>query len=152
MGQRPKVETAVYLRLKYSCSKLNYNLVYTHTMNIWDSKSVTYFFISTCHLLSLVKTYYLKTFFNLAVAKQNFEIRVIDEFVLLGNSAIMRCLLPSFVADFVQVSSWLIIDTDESSEISLSQENFGKELNMLIFIKSPSLLPTSFIILSFKIS
>jgi hypothetical protein len=60
------------------------------------------------------------------VAKQSFEIRVIDEFILLGNSAIMRCLVPSFVSDFVQVSSWLIIDGEESSEIRGGHENFGK--------------------------
>lgn len=60
------------------------------------------------------------------VAKQNFEIRVIDEFVLLGNSGIMRCSLPSFVTDFIQVNSWLIIDNDESTEINVSQDNFGK--------------------------
>lgn len=58
---------------------------------------------------------------------QNFEIRVIDEFVLLGNSGIMRCSLPSFVADFIQVNSWLIIDNDESTEINVSQDNFGKQ-------------------------
>lgn len=71
------------------------------------------------------------------MANQNFEIRVIDEFVLLGNSAIMRCLLPSFVADFVQVSSWLIIDADESSEINLSQENFGKKYHQQLICYVP---------------
>lgn len=55
----------------------------------------------------------------------------------------MRCLLPSFVADFVQVSSWLIIDSDESSEISLSQENFGNGFNELLLVKSPTVLPSN---------
>lgn len=65
--------------------------------------------------------------FQTTVAMQNFEIRVIDEFVLLGNSGIMRCSLPSFVADFIQVNSWLIIDDEESTEINVSQDNFGKQ-------------------------
>lgn len=29
-----------------------------------------------------------------------------DEFVLRGNTAILKCLVPSFVADFVHVVSW----------------------------------------------
>lgn len=68
---------------------------------------------------------------DFSVANQNFEIRVIDEFILLGNSAIMRCLVPSFVADFVQVSSWLVIDNDESTEISMAHEHSGKKLRQL---------------------
>lgn len=68
--------------------------------------------------------------FYFLVVQQSFEIRVIDEFILLGNSAIMKCLLPSFVTDFVQVVSWLILDDDESTEISISQENLGKMRNI----------------------
>lgn len=47
-----------------------------------------------------------------AVVHQNYEPRVIDEDVLRGNSAIVKCLIPSFVADYVQVVEWL---TDEES-------------------------------------
>lgn len=32
--------------------------------------------------------------------------RVIDEHILRGNSATLKCLIPSFVADFVEVISW----------------------------------------------
>lgn len=72
----------------------------------------------------------------LTVVQQTFEIRVIDEFILLGNSAIMKCLLPSFVADFIHVISWLVIDTDEFSEISYSNSNFGKEIFKAAPLKS----------------
>lgn len=71
---------------------------------------------------------------------QSFQIRVIDEFILLGNSAIMRCLLPSFVADFVQVSSWLIIDDDESTEINVSQANYGNKVELSGVIRTPLLI------------
>lgn len=74
----------------------------------------------------------MHTYLIILVAKQNFEIRVIDEFILLGNSAIMKCLLPSFVSDFVQIISWLIIDVDESTEINLLHGNFGKSLKLIL--------------------
>lgn len=32
---------------------------------------------------------------------------MIDEYVLRGNSATLKCLVPSFVADFVQVTEWM---------------------------------------------
>ena len=37
---------------------------------------------------------------------QNYLSQVWDESVLVGNSAILRCQIPSFVADFVSVQSW----------------------------------------------
>lgn len=64
--------------------------------------------------------------------QQNFEIRVIDEFILLGNSVVVKCLLPSFVADFIQVISWLVIDNEESTEISSASKNIGKSHEQLI--------------------
>nr|ATU82862.1 secreted Ig-domain-containing protein [Pristhesancus plagipennis] len=45
-----------------------------------------------------------------AVVDQVYEARVIDEFVLKGNAAILKCLIPSFVADFVQVIEWINSD------------------------------------------
>lgn len=39
--------------------------------------------------------------------KQNFEAEADNEYVILGNSAIMKCEIPSFVADFVQVEMWM---------------------------------------------
>lgn len=32
---------------------------------------------------------------------------VMDEHVLRGNTAILKCHIPSFVADYVSVASWL---------------------------------------------
>ena len=42
-----------------------------------------------------------------------------------GNSAIIKCLIPSFVADFVHVTAWL----NEDDEEILPQKNYdgGKE-------------------------
>ncbi|KAK0156909.1 hypothetical protein PV327_011536, partial [Microctonus hyperodae] len=58
--------------------------------------------------------------------QQFYESRVIDEFVLRGNTAILKCLLPSFVGDFVDVVEWLADDgtsylADDQSEKVVSQ-------------------------------
>lgn len=36
-----------------------------------------------------------------------------DEHVLKGNSAIMKCHIPSFVSDFVFVDAWIDDETNE---------------------------------------
>lgn len=52
---------------------------------------------------------------------QTYEARVNDEFVLRGNTAILKCIVPSFVADFVNVVAWLMdnetVTADENSVI-----------------------------------
>lgn len=37
---------------------------------------------------------------------QSFEVEADNEYVIRGNSAVMRCEIPSYVADFVQVDGW----------------------------------------------
>lgn len=44
------------------------------------------------------------------MVQQFYETRVIDEFVLRGNTATLKCLVPSFVADFVDVIEWVAED------------------------------------------
>lgn len=52
----------------------------------------------------LLNVFYLIEFF--LVVQQFYEARVIDEFLIRGNTAILKCLVPSFVADFVDVIEW----------------------------------------------
>ncbi|XP_065368707.1 uncharacterized protein LOC135961139 [Calliphora vicina] len=54
------------------------------------------------------------------VVHQFYQTRVIDEFVLRGNSATLKCLVPSFVADFIMIESWV---DEEGQEIFRSQTN-----------------------------
>ncbi|XP_032672547.1 Down syndrome cell adhesion molecule-like protein Dscam2 isoform X1 [Odontomachus brunneus] len=62
-----------------------------------------------------------------AVVQQFYETRVIDEFVLRGNAATLKCLVPSFVADFVDVIEWQ--DEDGSMySANNQQEKDGKYL------------------------
>lgn len=49
-------------------------------------------------------------FYYFSVVQQFYESRVIDEFVLRGNTALLKCLVPSFVGDFVDVIEWLADD------------------------------------------
>lgn len=46
------------------------------------------------------------------VVAQYYEADVNKEHVIRGNSAVMKCLIPSFVADFVEVVSWHTDDND----------------------------------------
>lgn len=57
-----------------------------------------------------------------AVVQQFYQTRVIDEFVLRGNAAILKCNLPSFVADFVYVEAWI---ADDGTEILPNNNDFG---------------------------
>nr|XP_045611137.1 Down syndrome cell adhesion molecule-like protein Dscam2 isoform X3 [Procambarus clarkii] len=41
-----------------------------------------------------------------AVVHQFYQTEVNNEHVILGNSALLKCVIPSFVADFVSVASW----------------------------------------------
>ena len=46
------------------------------------------------------------TFAWFSVVSLDYRAETENEFVIRGNAAALRCKLPSFVADFVQVSSW----------------------------------------------
>ena len=52
-------------------------------------------------LLLLVCTIYF------LVIVSHFETRIGDEFVILGNDALMKCQAPSFVSDFLSVTGWV---------------------------------------------
>ena len=56
---------------------------------------------------------------------QAYNIRSHPEDVILGNDAIMRCSIPSFVSDFVSVVDW-----EDSEGVVLFPDNYkllGKE-------------------------
>lgn len=41
---------------------------------------------------------------------QKYEAEILTEYVIKGNVGILKCNIPSFVADFVQVESWISDD------------------------------------------
>lgn len=48
-----------------------------------------------------------------------------SEYVIKGNAAVLKCNIPSFVADFVRVDGWIASD---GTEYAASSE-FGKTCN-----------------------
>lgn len=57
----------------------------------------------------------------LSVVQQVYQIRVNDEFILNGNAAIMKCLVPSFLQDFITIDSWEIDD----EVVTVDMESIG---------------------------
>lgn len=55
------------------------------------------------------------------VVNQYYEAEVVSEYVIRGNTAVLKCNIPSFVADFVKVEAWV---GSEGSEFIPSQD-FG---------------------------
>lgn len=43
------------------------------------------------------------------------------EYVIKGNSAVLKCSIPSFVADFVYVEAWI----DEEGTELVPNDNYG---------------------------
>ncbi|XP_047472702.1 Down syndrome cell adhesion molecule-like protein Dscam2 isoform X2 [Penaeus chinensis] len=60
-----------------------------------------------------------------AVVPQLYSAEVLTEYVIRGNSAILKCNIPSFVADFVSVQAWV---ADDGSVIYPSDNYDGKYL------------------------
>ncbi|XP_076672526.1 Down syndrome cell adhesion molecule 1 isoform X30 [Andrena cerasifolii] len=60
-----------------------------------------------------------------AVVHQYYESEVNNEYVIRGNAAILKCSIPSFVAEFVQVVSW---QDDQGNSFNPDEKNDGKYL------------------------
>jgi hypothetical protein len=51
---------------------------------------------------------------------QSYEAEADNEYVIRGNSVVMKCEVPSFVADFVYVVNWL----DSDGGVYLPNNNY----------------------------
>lgn len=55
-----------------------------------------------------------------------------NEYVIRGNSAVMKCKIPSFVADFVSVESWV---SNAGNTLTLANTDYGKKsMKVTVFI------------------
>lgn len=52
---------------------------------------------------------------------QHYGANIMMEYVIRGNAAILKCSIPSFVADFVRVEAWI----DEENNELLPSEDYG---------------------------
>ncbi|XP_050561821.1 cell adhesion molecule Dscam2 isoform X47 [Spodoptera frugiperda] len=60
-----------------------------------------------------------------AVVNQFYEAEILTEYVIRGNAAVLKCSIPSFVADFVKVEAWI---DEVGTEITHSEDLEGKYL------------------------
>ena len=51
--------------------------------------------------------------FFISVTAQRYEINILPESIIVGNDALFKCAIPSFVSDFVSVDAW--IDSESNS-------------------------------------
>ncbi|XP_050305199.1 cell adhesion molecule Dscam2 isoform X22 [Anthonomus grandis grandis] len=63
-----------------------------------------------------------------AVVSQAYTANVMDESVLKGNTAILKCHIPSFVSDFVSVTSWV---QDDGHEILADDDHYDSKYLVL---------------------
>lgn len=55
------------------------------------------------------------------VVNQFYKAEILTEYVIRGNTAVLKCSIPSFVADFVFVESWI----DDSGKIMKASTDYG---------------------------
>lgn len=55
------------------------------------------------------------------VVQQLYATEVNNEYVIQGNSAVLKCSIPSFVADYVLVVSW----QDDAGNTFTTHEDYG---------------------------
>lgn len=63
---------------------------------------------------------------------QYYDTDVNKEYVIRGNSAILKCQIPSFVADFIEILSW---HTDQDETFKLN-DKYGLLLFKVYILKS----------------
>lgn len=66
-------------------------------------------FWSMCKLLSFT------------VVNQFYKAEILTEYVIRGNTAVLKCSIPSFVADFVHVEAWI----DDQGNTMIVSNNYG---------------------------
>jgi hypothetical protein len=52
---------------------------------------------------------------------QFYEAEIMTEYVIKGNAAVLKCSIPSFVADFVKVESWI----DDTGNVMTISDDLG---------------------------
>ena len=69
---------------------------------------------------------------------QDYDTDLLKAFVIHGNDALLKCEIPSFVADFVSVDSWI---DNQHNQYFISMNNYGNfrfKLSLIYFIQTQS--------------
>ena len=67
--------------------------------------------------------YWAHFWLPILVVPQEYLAEADNEHVILGNAAIVKCEIPSFVADFVRVTSWIDETTSKAFYYSKQMGN-----------------------------
>lgn len=70
---------------------------------------------------------------------QNYITEAENEYVIRGNSAVVKCKIPSFVADFVSVDAWIDDSDTKYTSFNTNDNNYRKSsqtavMNMILFV------------------
>lgn len=53
---------------------------------------------------------------------QFYKAEILTEYVIRGNTAVLKCSIPSFVADYVAVEAWI---ADDGTQLLASNQDYG---------------------------
>ena len=72
-------------------------------------------------------------FFTLTLVDvvQTYETRVADVFVIIGNDALVKCTVPSYAADFMEVVGWVTNEDYEITNLVDGNQN-SREMEILL--------------------
>lgn len=90
----------------------------TDDIGTWNNNS---YFPSSCYPIltnAIVKS---EKPCLLSVVNQFYEAEILKEYVIRGNAAVLKCSIPSFVADFVKVEAWI----DEEGTVINHSDDMG---------------------------
>lgn len=59
---------------------------------------------------------------NLSVVIQQYDTDVNKEYIIRGNAGILKCQVPSFVGDYLNIVAW---HTDHNETFAANDENYG---------------------------
>lgn len=79
------------------------------------------FYIKIFVIIKKLDFLFLNFALYVTVVNQFYGADILMEYVIRGNAAILKCSIPSFVADFVRVESWI----DELGTVLLPSDNYG---------------------------
>ena len=73
------------------------------------------------------------------VTSQLYETHILPESVIVGNDALLKCAVPSFVADFVTITAWMDSEGNEfqGSTRLLQSASHGNNCVFFVFICKP---------------
>lgn len=90
-----------------------------------------------CFLTQLV-TIKLFSWFHNSGVEQSYELQVYDDFVMRGNTGVLRCHVPSQVREYVQFAHWLRSDgmllALDSSNGNLNKGFFKWQISLILNI------------------